>query len=98
MDGIREKLQDPEERKKTQKKILLPSVFSIAISIAMVAVGAKVNRELNTFIGKIYGIKYLSNIKFCLFSMFQRFTEYTCYIHVLSIWIYVTNFKLHFYL
>ena len=58
MDGIRAKLQEPEERQKTQKKILLPGVFSIAISIAMVAVGAKVNRELNTFIGRIYG-KYL---------------------------------------
>ena len=57
MDGIRSKVQDPEERKKTQKKILLPSTFSIAISIAMVSVGTKVNRELNTFIGKI---KYLS--------------------------------------
>ena len=53
MDGIQTKFQDPEEKKKTQKKILVPSVFSIAMSIAMVVVGSKVNREHNTFIGKI---------------------------------------------
>ena len=39
-------MEDPEERKKTQKKTLVPSVFSIAFSISMVVVGAQVNERI----------------------------------------------------
>ena len=54
MDGIRAKMEDPEERKKTQKKIAGPSMFHWVLSVTMVVLGNQVSRTINNFEGVVF--------------------------------------------